>query len=342
MRTILPQLCTCLLADQAAVMCTIIESSGSAPRSSGARMLLCQDGRNFGTIGGGALEGESVAKARELLFGQPEHGLLHFDLTSNQAATAGMICGGEVKVLLQRVQPLAETLAFFQSLSDEYARGTSPVLLTLMSPELPPRLLIYIPGSLSLPELLPAFLGQLPLRLAKTSLPFTLTEAEMTLHCEPLIRPIRLYLVGAGHVALATAQLAGFLGLELIVMDDRPEFANRTRFPQAHEVRVVDSFDHCLADLRRNDYVVIVTRGHLHDQEVLVQALHTDAGYIGMIGSRRKRDAIYAALRREGLDERDFLRVCCPIGLPLGGESPEEIALCIMAEIQQCRYKKVV
>jgi xanthine dehydrogenase accessory factor len=321
-------------------MGTIVESFGSAPRSSGTRMLLCRDGRFFGTIGGGELEGICIARARELLAEGPDYALLRFDLTASQAAAAGMICGGAVQVLLQRLEPAEETVEFFQALTEAFAEGASPVLLTLMQENLPPRLLIHVPGARPGPDLPSGLASELLGRLGRTNQPFTLNAGEVRLHCDPLIRPVRLYLVGAGHVALATAHLAGFLGFEVVVMDDRSEFANRERFPEAHEVRVIGSFDQCLTGLQAGDYVVIVTRGHLQDQEVLAQALRTGAGYIGMIGSRRKRDALYAALRREGFVDPDFLRVHCPIGLPIGGESPEEIALSIVAEMQQFRYKK--
>lgn len=340
MRKLFKDLNTCLAQGQTVVMGTIVESFGSAPRSSGARMLLCRDGRFFGSIGGGELEGICIARARELLAQGPDHALLRFDLTASQAAAAGMICGGAVQVLLQRLEPAEETVKFFQSLTEAFAGGASPVLLTLMPQDLAPRLLLYVPGGRSGPDLPSEFVSELLSRLGGTNQPFTLVGGQSRLHCEPLVRPVRLYLAGAGHVALATAHLAGFLGFEVVVMDDRPEFASRERFPEAREVRVIGSFDQCLAGLQAGDYVVIVTRGHLHDREVLAQALRSGAGYIGMIGSRRKRDALYAALRREGFADPDFLRVHCPIGLPIGGESPEEIAFSIVAEMQQFRYKR--
>jgi xanthine dehydrogenase accessory factor len=102
-------------------------------------------------------------------------------------------------------------------------------------------------------------------------------------------------------------------------------------------VRVLDSFVDCLADLGPDDYVIIVTRGHMHDRDVLAQALRTKAGYMGMIGSRRKRDSIYTSLRGEGFTETDFSRVHCPIGIAIGADTPEEIALCIVAELVQIR-----
>lgn len=118
-------------------------------------------------------------------------------------------------------------------------------------------------------------------------------------------------------------------------MDDRKEFANRQLFPLAESVEVIPDFSDCLGETGPDDMVVIVTRGHLHDRDVLRQALQSRAGYIGMIGSRKKRDATYDALRTEGFTDKDFQRVHCPIGLNLGGDSPGEIGLSIIAELQQ-------
>ena len=168
-------------------------------------------------------------------------------------------------------------------------------------------------------------------------MPFLINYGDQEVFVEPLVHPGRLHLVGAGHVALATAQLAAFVGFEVVVMDDRAEFANTARYPQAREVRVLDTFGDCLADLGPDDYVIIVTRGHMHDRDVLAQALRTRAGYVGMIGSRRKRDSIYTSLRGEGFTEADFNRVHCPIGIAIGADTPEEIALCIVAELVQIR-----
>ena len=167
--------------------------------------------------------------------------------------------------------------------------------------------------------------------------PFLIQHAGQEIFVEPLVQPVVVHLVGAGHVALATAHLASFSGFEVVVMDDRPEFASTDRYPEAREVRVLDTFARCLQDLGPNDYVIIVTRGHLHDREVLAQALRTGAGYIGMIGSRRKRDAIYESLQREGFSETDLGRVHCPIGLAIGADTPEEIGLSIVAELVQVR-----
>ncbi len=144
-----------------------------------------------------------------------------------------------------------------------------------------------------------------------------------------------LYLFGAGHVALQVANLAQNVHFQTIVLDDRQEFANSDRFVTAAEVKVLSSFEQALEGLEidNDSYMVILTRGHSHDKTVLRQALGAPARYIGMIGSTRKRDAIYKALRNEGVTARELERVHCPIGLAIKAQTPEEIAVSIVAEL---------
>ena len=127
------------------------------------------------------------------------------------------------------------------------------------------------------------------------------------------------------------------VGFQTVVIDDRPAFASQDRFPQA-DIMVIDNFA-CLPALAvtPDSYLVIVTRGHLHDQTVLEQVLQTEAGYIGMIGSRRKRDLVFADLQAKGYKTADLQRVHAPIGIPIEAETPEEIAVSIVAELIQVR-----
>jgi xanthine dehydrogenase accessory factor len=166
---------------------------------------------------------------------------------------------------------------------------------------------------------------------------FLISHEEQDYFVEPLINPGTVYLVGAGHVALATAHLASFTDFDVVVMDDREEFANSERYPEAKEVIVLETFDDCLQGLGQDDYVVIVTRGHLHDRDVLAQALRTDAGYIGMIGSSKKRQGVYASLLEDGFSNNDLKRVYSPIGISIGGDTPEEIGPSIVAEMVKVR-----
>ncbi len=332
MQHILDRLVGALEQGQSAVLCAIVRNLGSAPRTSGARMLVLADDSTFGSVGGGAVEGACQAKARELLDGPSAFAELNFALNAASAAEAGMVCGGSLSVLVHRVEP--EVLPLLQKMRSQYLQGKRPMLLTLLPQgHLPPRLLF--PGSEGNQDV-PAELRAEILRKSRRA-PFITLHQGREIFVEPLVHPGRVHLAGAGHVALATARIAAFAGFEVVVMDDRQEFANIERYPEASEVRVLDAFTDCIKDLGPDDYVIIVTRGHLHDREVLAQALRTDAGYIGMIGSRRKRAAVYDSLRHDGFAEADLARVHCPIGLAISADSPEEIAISIMAELVQCR-----
>jgi xanthine dehydrogenase accessory factor len=151
-----------------------------------------------------------------------------------------------------------------------------------------------------------------------------------------------VYIFGAGHVGAALAHLAAYVNFRVIALDDRAEFVSKEKLPDADLAIVLDSFDNTLQDLGigEDSYLVIVTRGHLHDKTVLEQALRTKAGYIGMIGSRRKIGLIYQNLLSDGFSRSDLERVHAPIGLDIGGETPEEIAVSIVAQLIEFRDKK--
>ncbi|MDI9571516.1 MAG: XdhC/CoxI family protein [Pseudomonadota bacterium] len=155
----------------------------------------------------------------------------------------------------------------------------------------------------------------------------------------PLTIPITVVIAGAGHITRALAPLCRFAGFRTAVFDDRPEFACREFIPAADHIEVTPSFNNCFQAVATGpeDYIVIATRGHLSDAEVLAQALATGAAYIGMLGSAKKREAIYRQLVREGCDPEALARVHCPVGLAIGARSPEEIAVSIVAGLIACR-----
>jgi xanthine dehydrogenase accessory factor len=160
---------------------------------------------------------------------------------------------------------------------------------------------------------------------------------------QPVFMPDRVIIAGAGHVGKDLALICSMAGFYTVVMDDRPEFANRERFPSADEIILTDqSFENCLKgfSIGGNDYIVIATRGHEHDRSVLVQALDSCACYIGMMGSISKRDAIYKSLIEEGVSGKDLEKVRCPIGLPINSRTPGEIAISIAAEMISARASK--
>lgn len=318
------------------VFCGIVESSGSAPRTSGARMLVLPDGSIRGSVGGGALEGRCMEQAARMLTDGTDHAFLNFDLTAANAADAGMVCGGGVRVLLQTVA--SEQAGLFRTVQTALARGERAALLTLMAGEADPVLAVWTAGGgASGMELTENLSAELVRKMGRTRQSFTLEDGGWKLFVEPVVCPGVVHVVGAGHVALATAKVASFVGFELVVMDDRAEFANTERYPEAREVRVLENFDSCLGELGPDDYVIIVTRGHLHDRDVLAQALRTQAGYIGMIGSKPKRLAVYKSLLENGFTQADLDRVYSPIGLTIGADTPEEIAVSIVGELIKVR-----
>ena len=143
------------------------------------------------------------------------------------------------------------------------------------------------------------------------------------------------YLFGGGHVGLAVEPLLRYVGFETVVCDDRPEYASRERFPHAREVKVISGYDHAFDGIETDEdsYILIVTRGHMGDYEVLRDALRRPAAYVGMIGSRKKVGATMARLKEEGFTQEELDAVHSPIGLNIGAETPEEIAVSICAEM---------
>jgi len=174
------------------------------------------------------------------------------------------------------------------------------------------------------------------------TVPFELTEKKGGLVCggkvlvyiEPVVPEPRLIILGAGHVGKALSKVAGFSGFKVTVADDRTEYANREFLPDADDV-IVSDFDAVFrkVPVDRSMYIVIATRGHNHDLEALKAALRTDAQYIGLMGSRRKKALLFKTLQSEGFSEDDISRVIIPVGLPISSVTPEEIAVSIMAQI---------
>jgi len=157
---------------------------------------------------------------------------------------------------------------------------------------------------------------------------------------EPLVPAPRLYIFGGGHVGLAVSRVATIAGFETVVADDREQFANRERFPDAKQVLSGD-MDEITSSLSPGDssYIVIVTRGHRHDLRVLRWAVETPAHYIGMIGSAHKVLAIYQQLEAEGVSAERLKRVFAPIGLDIQAATPEEIGVAIVAELIAIRRR---
>jgi xanthine dehydrogenase accessory factor len=161
---------------------------------------------------------------------------------------------------------------------------------------------------------------------------------KMEILLEPVFSEPTAYVFGGGHVSEQLAPLAKRVHFKVVVIDDREMFANRERFPEVDEV-IVSEFEKCFDQLNMDDssYIVIVTRGHLYDGFVLEQAVKTNARYIGMIGSKKKIETLYQNLMKKGISKEALKRVHAPIGLDINSETPEEIAVSIIAELIKVR-----
>jgi xanthine dehydrogenase accessory factor len=178
------------------------------------------------------------------------------------------------------------------------------------------------------------------------TLPFELTEREGGLVCggtvlvyvEPVLLEPHLVILGAGHVGKMLSKLARFTGFRVTVVDDRPEFANGENIPEATDI-IVKEFPRAFEQVpvQADTCIVVATRGHNHDLDAVQAALRTDARYIGLLGSRRKKGLLFKALEEAGFSREDIARVVIPVGLPIGSVTPEEIAVSIMAQIIEQR-----
>ena len=269
------------------VLCRIINTNGSTPRSTGAVMAVKTDGTIIGSVGGGKPEYECIMKAREMMERSPENAgdkeVLHFDLypadPGDEKKESGTEAGGR------------------EDESEYICGGEMDIELTVVLP-----------------------------------------------HDEPLRDEIcemarkhrrkKVYIFGGGHVAQALVPVLAKVEFAPVVYEARSEFASAKLFPEAQKV-ICAGFGRIgeKVSLEPDDYVAIMTRGHADDYEVLKQVLSTNVEYIGLMGSRSKRKIIFEKLENDGFSHRDTERIHNPIGLDIGSETPEEIAISIAAEL---------
>jgi xanthine dehydrogenase accessory factor len=343
MRELFEAMAELLAGGQSFVVATLFDRVGSAPRMAGAKMVVRPDGSIAGTIGGGRLEADAMRAAREVLATRRST-LQAFDLTSLDVAGTDMICGGRGQILLDFVDAAdPASQAVCQAVRQALARGEKAWLVTALGKDLAGRQQCLVRKDGSLAGRLdadPDFLRKLTAGPAKISIHADALGGPRFL-VEPIRRPTTAFLFGAGHVSQRIAPLCESVGFRTVVLDDRPEFASRERFAAPTELLVVPRFD-ALPPLPvdEDSYLVIVTRGHLHDRTVLEQALRTPAGYVGMIGSRRKCGAIFDALLASGFRPEEVARVHAPIGVDILAETPEEIAVSVVGELIKVRAQR--
>ncbi len=301
------------------VLATVLWTQGSAPREVGAKLLIESSGQLQGTIGGGAGEHKVCQVAAQVMdSGQPCQ--VQIDLTG--AIGPGLakegICGGRMGVWLCRWQgPQAQELA------TQIQACCVPDLEHSPDPE---EQILVLPLSDQPPYL----------RLASAEDPQI--QVSETDYQERLVPPPLLVIVGAGHVGTALAEMASMAGFQVLVCDDRQEWASSERFTTAQAGGSLADQLPLLGTLRnRSLYVALVTRGYGQDLEALTQILPLTPHYLGMIGSRRRVSAVVQSLRSQGhdqiLQQLQEIPFYAPIGLDIGALTPAEIAISIVAEL---------
>ena len=324
------------------VLATIVKSFGSTPRREGARMILRRDGTMVGTIGGGALEAKVCKIALDVM--ENKKGMLMpFNLTAEDSARLGMTCGGEGSVFVDYVSADHQaTMLFFNELVDAIENGDRVRLVTFLpsvrTGPIGSYCLLKSDGTIVGISEHNAHLREILCNQVKHHHTFTILEQHGAI-IEPVGYSGTALILGAGHIAKSLTPLLSSLEFRTVIIDDRKEFANSERFGRVDEIVLLDSFDNAFHALKidRETYIIIITRGHLHDQTVLKQSLGTNAAYIGMIGSRTKRDHIYQNLLREGFTKTELEKIHAPIGLPIRAETPAEISVSIAAELIKAR-----
>ena len=263
-----------------------------------------------------------------------------FNLDADAAADDGMICGGTVEVVIDRIYPAdSKTVAVYEMLLEHLKqRHTVHLIISIRkhAGDVQTGWGLSIPGGTD-PGTLPISAEETAslVREADDHSPRLVESGDQRFFVLPIHLPEVVFIFGGGHISKVLAPFCRSIGFFPVIVDDREDFANPKLFPDAGEVMVVDSFSGCFdkIDVDEKSYLVVVTRGHSHDRDVVSQALRTHAKYIGMIGSRRKRDGILMTLRKAGFTENDLKRIYSPIGLNIGAQTPAEIAVSIAAEL---------
>jgi len=318
----------------------LLEARGSVPQEERAKLIVHPDGRTEGTLGGGDLEARVTADALAG-FGRDSSRVVEYDL-----ADLGMVCGGRVKVLYHHLRPTPEEQGFYRTVERHAAAGEPFVVAQVVgSGNLgSPRLLVSRDGVAAevggpFPDagsVVDAAAALLSPDSKESRAIVTLPEEGATVYLERVAPLPRLVIFGAGHVGASLARIAHDLGLfQVEVADEREESLRGIARDGVRAHKVAPGFSDGLPAFNRWTYVVILTRSHATDLTVLHEVLSRDEQptYIGVIGSHNKRRELLKRLREDGVAEERLQRVVMPIGLPLGGKDPGEVAVSILAQL---------
>jgi xanthine dehydrogenase accessory factor len=323
---------------------TLVNTRGTTPRKEGAKMLVGEGGGVLGSVTiGGCVDAQVIEEAEDVLSTMRPR-LLKLDLGDEEAWEIGLTCGGTIEVF---VEPVAvggggDTAAqFYDRVHAHVERGGRGAIITRLDGSAGAKRLVLddgtVAGSLGDPGLDLQASAEANDAMAR-GMSRTLDLGSARAFLEVFAPAALLLVVGASHVAMPLVTLARTLGYRTVVVDGRPRFATRERFPDVDDLRIaIPSEALEKYPLVPSTALVLVAHDYKYDLPVLKRALATDVGYVGMLGSRRRGATILNMLREDGVSDEAVRRVRVPIGLDLGARSAPEIALAILAEIQSAR-----
>jgi xanthine dehydrogenase accessory factor len=300
-------------AGRAVAIATVVQTWGSAPRPAGSQMVIDSDGAIAGSVSGGCVEGAVVTAAIDAIASGTQC-LLTFGVSDDDAFTVGLACGGEIRILVEPLGPVL-SVAILGDLVAQRRAGVPTAYVTDLEQ-----------GGAA--RLLPA--TAFPQRLAADR---SGVEPDGTTFVAIHNRPLRLAIVGAVHIAQFLVPMAQACGYQTYVIDPRPAFATKARFPSGE---LVDDWPDSALDrigLDRRTAVVTLAHDPKIDDPAIIAALESDAFYLGCLGSTRTHEKRLARLQAAGCDPATLARIHGPVGLRIGGRDPAEIAISIMAEM---------
>ncbi len=331
---------------QGYVLTQVIRASGSTPQKPGSSALFNRSGLVAGTVGGGVLEG----KVQEIAMNpsvSDKSGIYVFNLDNSADKGEDALCGGKTGILVD--SELHNHADVFNALKDSFSHRIPGIILTRIISRGRQGVGIsrywvteksFSEAGIRYPGLVESTVAEM-LQSSKQGdfreimIPSPEESISDVIFLESVIPPPRLLIAGAGHIGRALAKIGQMIGFEITVVDDRPEFANSDNIPWSDHI-IADNIGKAVADLGKGKdlYIVIVTRGHRDDADVLRACISSDAAYVGMIGSKTKVEL----MRREFMEKNwatpeQWNRIYAPIGLDINSKTVEEIAISIAAQI---------
>ncbi len=334
-----------LKRNESLVVVTILKKNGPGPGKVGKKIVVREDLSCLGSFGGGLVDAKIIQTAANVFKTRIDQ-IEEFSFAENINGS-GEMCGGKIEVLCEYCDIIdQETGVFYDQVDSLFEEKKDFLVIT----EIPyhnyfdkKKWICTETGFYGREnDQIHEELVELRQKFSDYKYQDSFIYDEKYL-VEPFFFNEKVIIFGAGYMGQLLSEMCKLLNFHVVIVDDQAEFAKRERFEKADEIMVIPFYESIRDYLIIDDqsYLLIMTRGHVNDQEILAQMLQTQAKYIGMIGSRVKRNKVFQKLLESGLTYEELSRVHCPVGLRINGETPEEIAISIAAELVQFRRMRL-